>query len=339
MTLPRVSVVVCTCEGAPYIAQQLRSVLEQSRAPDELIVSDDASDDGTLDEVRRSLDGATCPVTVVRNRRRLRVTANFGRAIGLAEGDVILLSDQDDVWEPQKLELLASMYASDPSLVAAFTDAALVDPALQPLSGTLWQALRFDRREQALFEQGLGVNILLRRNVVAGATLSFHRRLRDDILPMPPAGLHDGWIALIGAASGRVAAVPLPLVRYRLHPGNHVGISSASGRRRLRGGLSSRARSDEMVFFVTAADRLRCRAPGGAASRWCLAIDAKIAHLRSRHDLPDRRLGRLAAVLPALVCGDYHRYARGFRSAVHDVVSGGRPDRRDVRLGVGRPGG
>ncbi len=339
MTGPSVSVVMCTCDGVRYVARQLRSVVEQSRTPDQVIVSDDASQDGTLDEARRSLEGAPCAVTVVRNPRRLGVAANFGKAMALAEGDIIVLSDQDDVWERQKLEVVTSMYASDPSLGAVFTDAALVDAELRPLSRTLWQALRFDRREQALFDRGRGVDVLLRRNVVAGATLSFHVRLRDAILPMPTVGLHDAWIALIAAASAKVAAVPLPLVRYRLHAANQVGISSAPGCRTARTGLSPRERSDEISFFVAFAERLRRRAVGEAAVRWSSAVDAKVALLRRRHDLPAGALARLTAVLPAVAVGDYRRYARGFPSAVHDVVFGAPADRPDVRLGCRRLGG
>ena len=333
MTGVRVSVVVCTCDGARYVGRQLRSILEQSRPPDQVVVCDDASRDGTLDEVRRSLADAPCPVEVVGNPRRLGVTANFGRASGLAEGDVIVLSDQDDVWERQKLEVLTSMYEADRSLAAAFTDAALVDADLRPLGRTLWQALGFGAREQARFERGRGVDVLLRRNVVAGTTLSFHARLRDVVLPMPTVGLHDGWIALIAAASGKVAAVPVPFVRYRVHAGNHVGVSSAPY------GLSASARNDEMAFFLAAAERIRGHVDGDAASPWCRAIDGKVALLRQRRDLPEGGLARLAAVLPALVSGRYGRYGRGARSALHDLVAGGRADHGPARLGSARLGG
>ena len=323
MTDPTISVAVCTCDGAGHVARQLQSVLEQSVVPDQIVVCDDASGDATVDIVTQALRSAPCEVTVDSNRSRLGVAANFGRAIALAEGDVVVLSDQDDVWERRKLEVLTSTLASDPSLAAVFSDAALVDADLRPLGRTLWEALRFHRREQAMFDADRGVEVLLRRNVVAGATLAFPSRLRDVVLPMPPAGLHDAWIALLAAAIGRVAAVPVPLVRYRVHPANVVGVSNGlraelARRRRATGG-----RAEEIAQLAAAADRLRDRAPSGAAGPWAEALDGKVELLRRRDSLPAGALARLPEVLPAVLSGHYRRYARGWRSGLYDLVGGG----------------
>lgn len=318
MILRTISVALCTCDGARHIARQLRSIVEQSVAPHQIVVCDDASVDDTLDIVTQSLRSAPCEVTIVPNATRVGVTANFGRAIALAEGDIVVLSDQDDVWEPQKLEVLASAFVSDPAVTAAFSDAVLVDDDLRPLGPTLWEALGFDRREQAMFDEGRGVEVLLRRNVVAGATLSFRGGLRHLVLPMPEAGLHDGWIALLAAATGRVAAVPAPLVHYRMHPGNEVGVSAGlraelAGRRTATGG-----RGDEIAQLVAAAERLRhC-----GAGRWAQALDAKVAHLRRRDALSSGALARLPEVVPSMLSGHYRRYSRGVRSGLYDLLFG-----------------
>lgn len=323
MSGPSISVVVCTCDGERYVGPQLRSIVEQTRPPDELVVSDDGSSDGTLAAVRRALDGAACEVTVVAHGRRLGVVANFEHAIALARGDLIVLADQDDVWDRQKLAVLAARYESDPSLTAAFSDAALVDADLRPLGTTLWAAHHFGPREQASFGRGRGVEVVLRRNVVAGSTLSFRSRLRDVVLPMPRHGLHDGWIALLCAALGPVAAVPASLVRYRIHPGNQVGVSVGIGGGRARSRLSPAERSGEILHFLAVADRLRA----SGADRWAVEVDRKVDHLCRRNALPAGAFARVSQVLPGLLAGRYHRYSQGWRSGVHDLVAAVGPAR------------
>ena len=103
--LLNISVALCTCNGARFLSEQLVSLAEQTLRPIELVVCDDASDDGTwqlLEEFQRS---APFPVRLYRNVRRLGIAQNFEQAMLLCEGDVIALCDQDDVWLPEKLML------------------------------------------------------------------------------------------------------------------------------------------------------------------------------------------------------------------------------------------
>src|SRR5260221_2239662 len=126
------SVSMCTFNGGQFLNEQLQSIATQDRLPDELIVCDDRSTDRTVAIVEDFAVSASFPVRVLVNETRLGTSKNFERAIRLAEREIIALADQDDVSDRRKLGLLESMFSRRPSLGLVFTDAELVDEALNP---------------------------------------------------------------------------------------------------------------------------------------------------------------------------------------------------------------
>ena len=150
-----VSVVLCTHNGAAFIAEQLASILAQRPAPIEIVLGDDDSRDGTVDIVERlvadarATDPDTAPELVVRRHSpALGVTANFADAIAHARGELIALSDQDDIWMPDKLAVVVDRFAHDSRLTLVHSDARLIDGASSPLGGTLLEALEITTQEQ-----------------------------------------------------------------------------------------------------------------------------------------------------------------------------------------------
>src|SRR5687768_17349654 len=99
----KISVAMTTYNGASYLREQLDSILAQTRMPDEVIVCDDRSTDATPELLREYSARAPVPMTIVFNEQRLASTKNFEQAIRLCSGEIIALSDQDDVWYPHKL--------------------------------------------------------------------------------------------------------------------------------------------------------------------------------------------------------------------------------------------
>src|SRR5690625_4797540 len=99
------SVALCTCNSTRYLREQLDSIATQTRAPDELVIYDDASSDDTLIMVKHFARDAPFPVTIQCNEKNLGPTANFQLAIESCQGDLIALCDHDDVWHPDKLLL------------------------------------------------------------------------------------------------------------------------------------------------------------------------------------------------------------------------------------------
>lgn len=212
-----VSVVMATYQGGRFLPEQLRSLSAQSRLPDEVVVCDDGSTDDTLDQVRDFAAGAPFPVHLHQNPRRVGVAANFSRAISLASGSVVALSDQDDVWMPDKLARQLSILEARPAVGAVFGDATLVDAGLRPLDTGLFDSIRFSPARQRRLEHGQATEVILAWPVVCGATLAFRSSFRKLLLPIPGSGLHDVWLSVLLSAVADLAVVREPLILSLIH--------------------------------------------------------------------------------------------------------------------------
>ena len=134
------SVALCTYNGAEYIIAQLKSITIQSLVPSEIVVCDDASTDRTVELVRQYAEKSACPIRLYENKSKLGVQANFDQAIGLCRQPYIALSDQDDLWKPQKLERLKQAitkaedhYGIDTPILV-YSDLEVIDDQNKPIS-------------------------------------------------------------------------------------------------------------------------------------------------------------------------------------------------------------
>ena len=322
---PRVSVALCTYNGARFVAEQIESILAQSHPVSEIVISDDGSTDDTLAIVERI--AAEHTATAIRilppNERSLGPTRNFERAIRACTGDVIALSDQDDVWMPRRIERCLARLEADPATMLVVSDAELVDSTLRPLGRTVLGTLAPEFR-------GIGtppVDQLLRANAFPGMTFLFRRTLIERALPVPEHWLHDYWILLVALAGDALAVVDEPLVRYRQHDTNVVGVTEARGvalgrgaLNRIRGFRSAAGREDDV-------DALRWRAAASNVERLDFATPDVAAQYRGKARFENARpradasfAGRVRRVFTALVRGDYARYSRwGVKGAARDL--------------------
>jgi glycosyltransferase involved in cell wall biosynthesis len=230
----KISVALCTHNGERYLEAQLRSILDGTRVPDEIVVSDDASTDATLEVARTVLGSAGVAHRILENSRALGVTANFEQAVRATTGDVIVLSDQDDVWHPARLGRIATEL-STAGVVLRHSDARLIDDRGDALGTTLFARLRVRKDEIAAIGTGRAFETYLRRNLATGATTAFRRELLDDALPFPAEWVHDEWLAILAAARDAVRLVRDPEVDYRLHGTNPIGVACPRRLGRSRG--------------------------------------------------------------------------------------------------------
>ncbi len=322
-----ISVAMCTRNGEPYVARQVRSILSQRPAPLELVVGDDASTDGTIaviesEHAAARADDAELPttLTIIRRDPALGVTANFAATIDACTGDLIALSDQDDEWMPGKLAALAAAFAADPGLLLAHTDARLVDGDGTPLGLTLLDALEATSAERDGLAAGQALPVLLRRNLVTGATVMLRRTLLKSAAPIPAEWVHDEWLAVIAASAGRVRLLPDPLIDYRQHGANEIGAR--------RPGLAdklARLREPRSERAARLATRTALLAERGRSLGLPVAVqqqlDAKAEHEARRARLPRVRIARVPAVLGGAVTGRYGRYSRGAMDVLRDLVT------------------
>lgn len=231
-----VSVALCTYNGEAYIREQLASIAAQTRPASEVVICDDGSTDATVKVVEEFIAAQPGP-TVFRiafTERAGGVRANFARAIGACAGELIALSDQDDVWRQDRLEAATRVLASRPAVLAVNADARIVDDEGTPTGDTLLDSLRVGARERAAIHSGDAMPVLIRRNVVTGATLIFRRELLTSALPLGEHWVHDEWLAVIAAGLGGLDLIEDQLIDYRVHASNVIGVTEPTLRNRLR---------------------------------------------------------------------------------------------------------
>jgi glycosyltransferase involved in cell wall biosynthesis len=315
-------VVVATCiyNGGLFLREQLESITGQSRSPDRMIIVDDASSDGSLEIARDFARDAPFPVDVAVNAKNVGYVKNFERAIRLARGDLIVLCDQDDVWDPSKLLTIQRAFEQSPNVGLVFSDAEVVDSALHPLGYRLWHAAGFSPQRQALARRGEAFELLLRGNFVTGATMAFRGCFRDLVLPIPGGVLHDGWIALLIAAVAEVSILPAPLIQYRQHGKNQIGIREWGVADRLARGrrLTPNYLGDLRRQHVEARERLEER--DAAVPECRRMLQDAIDHLDVRLGLPRHRVARLPQVASEVMRGRYQQRSNGLRSALRDLL-------------------
>lgn len=316
-----ISVALCTYNGEKYLPAQLASLATQSRLPDEVVVCDDRSRDGTPELIRDFSRSAPFPVRWSVNPENLGSTRNFAQAIERCEGELIAFADQDDVWLPQKLDRLASSLEENRDAGFAFSNADLVDDTLTPLGYTLWDALRFSTGEQCAFSNGRGFETLLRRNVVTGATLVIRACYKEWLLPIPNVWIHDGWIALLISAIAPAVFIDEPLIQYRQHARQQLGDKKKTLPEmfRIASGMQSDYFRRVRDSFTAAAERLEtARGPLLDAS-WKVRLNEKVAHWDSRLRMREKRLQRLGLVLREAYHQRYGQYSRGWKSVLQDL--------------------
>lgn len=313
---------MCTCNGQKFLQEQLDSLLAQNRLPDELVVTDDASSDRTMELLERYQAVAPFEVTLVTNPVRLGPAGNFEKAISLCNGDFIALSDQDDVWMPDKLRELEDVLMNNKECPYVFSDALVVDESLNPLGYTMWNHVAFNPRRRETFLRGRQLEVLLKRNVVTGATLAFRAKLRHLILPIPQDWIHDAWIALIASAAvGRGLFIEKPLLKYRQHTNQAVGGRNSGLGHKIRKVVSRESGKyppDPGKYFE-ALERLQKH--GTLEQQAEFMIRAKIRHLEKRKACRKAPFPiRLAMSMNEALHGRYHVYSAGWKSLLEDLL-------------------
>lgn len=211
-----ISVCMATYNGEKYLREQIDSILKNITDNDELIISDDGSSDKTIEIIKeyRSLHSN---VKLLSGPRQ-GVIKNFENAIINSKGDFIFLSDQDDIWESNKIEICMK-YLSNSVLVCH-------------------NAYIFSQKEQKtieLMQNKIGKNETVLKNFIKnsfiGCCMAFRRELLDIALPFPPEKkihIHDWWLGLCAIKCGKISFIPDCLIKYRIHSNNTLGFNKTS---------------------------------------------------------------------------------------------------------------
>lgn len=209
----RVSIALATFNGENYFAEQLCSFVEQTRLPDELVISDDCSTDATVQIAREFAEKVQFEVKIIVNASNLGYAQNFSQALELCTGDVVFLSDQDDLWLPSKIETMLRQFAAEPEAQLLIHDLEYCRECLTPIGQTKIERMRghFD----------------LNYKFVVGMATALRGPFLKLCLPIPAAKgwSHDFWLHRCADVLGKKRIMHEVLALYRRHSANasHAG--------------------------------------------------------------------------------------------------------------------
>lgn len=312
MTPKKISIALATYNAEKYVVEQLKSLVLQTRLPDEIVISDDASTDGTVDLIYLFLENhKNISIKLIRNSTRVGPTFNFERAMLTCTGDIVFLCDQDDVWNEKKIETMTLLFDDD-SLTLVLCDAYIWQSDTKIPNTTLWKKIGFcpDRFDPC--------NNLLKKTIAFGLTMAYRNteKLRNALFPYPKLWGHDGWLALICTAIGGVGFVNKPLLYYRQHS---MQVSGAFGIKSATSKLIT-PNSDALFYLVKRLEKVFLR-----GNNYCKLLEfatKKSEHLCRREKVISQNVSlRPFAALRLLVKGEYHKFSNGFRSFLKDILA------------------
>lgn len=203
----KISIAMATYNGAKFLPEQLQSILDQTRQPDELIITDDNSTDETLEVIKSFSENAPFVVRYSQNIKNLGYAGNFNEALMQSTGDLVFLSDQDDVWFSGKLAYLEEMAEMHPDKLVIMNDAALTEADLTEVGLT---------KLEQIYSAGLSDQFF-----VMGCCCAVRRELLNLCLPIPPDyKAHDDWVAYFAEGLGSKLISERVLQYYRRHGNN-----------------------------------------------------------------------------------------------------------------------
>ena len=234
-----VSVALPVYHGAQYLPEQLNSILTQLEPQDEVIIAYQASEDGSL-ELIRQFQERDSRVKLFFNSER-GITANFNLAIQQCRGDYIFLSDQDDVWLPEKRQKMLDCFQR--------TGADLIH------HNAVHTAEDLTPQEKTFFEIypiGPGKWHNIKKPRMSGCCMAFTRKMKQNILPLPEIWGYDQWIAVVAEFTGKISYLEDVLLLHRLH-----GDNSTTSTRKLS--VVLRCRSRLLVHLFLRLMRIRLK--------------------------------------------------------------------------------
>ena len=215
---PRVSVCMAAYNGQQFIEAQLRSIVPQLSAEDEIVIVDDKSRDATVQRIlayRATLTVLDPRVRLIQHEINRGVVGTFEDALRAATGDVLFLCDDDDLWVEDRVEKVLAEFGRDSQVQVVCTGVSLIDEEGLPMAD---QSFLGHRKFSA------SVLTNLWHNQFQGSAMAFRASLLEHVLPLP-AGylfLHDAWIGLLNTLTGgKTVYLEEPLLLYRRHSGNY----------------------------------------------------------------------------------------------------------------------
>ena len=224
------SVALCTYNGAHFIEEQLWSILNQTLPVDEIVVCDDGSTDATLQIIEEIKGKVSTKIYLYQNETNLGVLANFQKAVDLCQGDIVFLSDQDDIWYPNKVEAIVDWFDAHSDKSVVFTNADLIDEngremEVDGVPCKLWDYYFCDS-DKKMFDKGLALECMMRPHAT-GASMAIRKTFLEEHPVLHQTNnqvYHDMIICINALEVNLLGYIDDTLFKYRLHEGQQIGV-------------------------------------------------------------------------------------------------------------------
>ncbi len=205
----KVSVCMAVYNGEKYIKEQLDSILVQLGHNDEIIAVNDSSWDNSVNIIKNFQDSR---IQLINNEKNLGVLKTFEKALNNSSGEIIFLSDQDDIWLPEKVEKFLNIFQTCPDVTLVLSDAQIIDG-----EGNISSDSFFDIRGKFIANP---VSNLI-KNKYHGCTIAFRHEMLKFLLPFPKdTPMHDIWIGIVNGIYGKAFYINETLIQHRRHENN-----------------------------------------------------------------------------------------------------------------------
>lgn len=229
----KISVVMATYNGMEYVEKQLDSIRTQFLLPDEVVICDDMSTDGTADFVEEYIEKYSLfGWRLYRNTENVGFKKNFLSALSKTDGDIIFLCDQDDVWYGDKIEKMSRIMEENGAILALSSSFDFIDEKdgkvlrLNEENTSNHGLIPKKINEKALVQ--INLKTVMHSNISPGCTTVIRRELKElfclnsnSVLP------HDWELNLVAASMGGLYFYNDNMSRYRIHSNNTLGLDSA----------------------------------------------------------------------------------------------------------------
>lgn len=226
MDTKKVDILIATYNGEKYLKEQLDSILNQTYKNIRIVISDDCSKDSTID-ILKEYEQKDNRIELYLHEKNLGVVKNIEFMLSKVENDLYMLSDQDDVWLPEKVQKsVEKLEEENADLV--FGDLEVVDEKLNTIYPSFGDFMLLNKKIDKYINTN-EVNYLY--NCVTGCTVLSKKKFIDKIIPIPTESkylIHDHWIGLILSLNGRLAYMHEKYIKYRQHGNNQVGTNKIS---------------------------------------------------------------------------------------------------------------
>jgi glycosyltransferase involved in cell wall biosynthesis len=220
----KVSVALCTYNGEKYLHEQLNSILNQTVIPDEIVICDDGSQDTTMKIVSDYQTQFPSIFTISQNETNLGFIKNFEKAINLCSHEIIVISDQDDVWEKDKVEETIRFFEENPSFDGVFHDLKLIDDDHLHPSYLNWKGIQHEDVIREIKAHDLFAALVKKGSFILGCALAIKKvALKKYEMESFPIA-HDYYIVQKLSSKNSLGFIPKSLSAYRLHPNQVYGL-------------------------------------------------------------------------------------------------------------------